>query len=423
MKVGFVGLGKLGLPVALAVESKGHKVYGFDIKEEIYDQIKNRKIDYKEKHANELLKKTKIQILKLSKLIKNSDIIFVPIQTPHDKKYEGISDIPKSRKDFDYRYLKNGIKMIANELEKIKKKKIVIIISTVLPGTIRKQILPVTNKYTQIGYNPFFIAMGTTIDDFLFSEIILFGSEDRFVSQKAKNFYRTLTDSPFFETTIENAELIKVVYNTFISTKIAYINSIAEMCHRLPNTNVDEVTRALSLSTKRIISSSYLKGGMGDGGGCHPRDNIAMSYLAKKHNISFNIFEAIMLQRQKYNYWLANLCIKESKGKPILILGKSFKPETNIITGSPSLYLYNTLKKLRKKNIYIWDPEVDKIDLEKFFKLNFLTKKKICYFIGTQHRAFLQTKFNKGSVILDPFRYIKRRDGVKIIEIGEGTKI
>ena len=113
MKVGFVGLGTLGLPVALAVESKGHKVYGFDIKEEIYDQIKNRKIDYKEKHANELLKKTKIQILELSKLIKNSDIIFVPIQTPHDKKYEGISDIPKTRKDFDYRYLKNGIKMIA----------------------------------------------------------------------------------------------------------------------------------------------------------------------------------------------------------------------------------------------------------------------------------------------------------------------
>ena len=81
MKVGFVGLGKLGLPVALAVESKGHKVYGFDIKKEIYEQIKNRKIGYKEKHANDLLKKTKIEIVELKKLIKLSDIIFVPIQT------------------------------------------------------------------------------------------------------------------------------------------------------------------------------------------------------------------------------------------------------------------------------------------------------------------------------------------------------
>ena len=98
MKIGFVGLGKLGLPVALAVESKGHEVFGFDIKQEIYEQIKNRKIDYKEKHANDLLKKTKIKILDLKKLIKVSDIIFVPIQTPHDKKYEGVNDIPKTRK-------------------------------------------------------------------------------------------------------------------------------------------------------------------------------------------------------------------------------------------------------------------------------------------------------------------------------------
>ena len=147
MKVGFVGLGKLGLPVALAVESKGHKVYGFDIKKEIYEQIKKRKIDYKEKHANDLLKKTNIEIVDIKKLIKLSDIIFVPIQTPHDKKYEGINDIPKTRKDFDYTYLRKGMKMISDELKKIKKKKIVIIISTVLPGTIRKKILPVTNKY------------------------------------------------------------------------------------------------------------------------------------------------------------------------------------------------------------------------------------------------------------------------------------
>ena len=422
MKVGFVGLGKLGLPVALAVESKGHKVYGFDIKKEIYEQIKKRKIDYKEKHANDLLKKTNIEIVDIKKLIKLSDIIFVPIQTPHDKKYEGINDIPKTRKDFDYTYLRKGMKMISDELKKIKKKKIVIIISTVLPGTIRKKILPVTNKYTQIGYNPFFIAMGTTIDDFLYPEIILFGSDDKSVTDKAKNFYRTLTNSPFFETTIENAELIKVVYNTFISTKIAFINSITELCHRLPNTSIDEVTRALSLSTKRIISNSYLRGGMGDGGGCHPRDNIAMSYLAKKHNVSFNIFEAIMLQRQKYNHWLAELCLKFSKNKPLLILGKSFKPETNILTGSPSIYLFNTLKK-RKREIFIWDPEVGDKDFDNFIKINSLKNKKICYFVGTQHKAFLNIRFNKGSYVLDPFRYIKKRDGVKIVEIGEGAKI
>ena len=147
-----------------------------------------------------------------------------------------------------------------------------------------------------------------------------------------------------------------------------------------------------------------------------------MSYLAKKHNISFNIFEAIMLQRQKYNHWLKDLCLNYSKKRSLVILGKSFKPETNIVTGSPSIYLFNSLKK-RKKDIFIWDPEVDSISLENFMKTNSLNKIKICYFIGTQHKTFLNINFNKGSYVLDPFRYIKKRDGVKIIEIGEGEKI
>ena len=161
---------------------------------------------------------------------------------------------------------------------------------------------------------------------------------------------------------------------------------------------------------------------MGDGGGCHPRDNIAMSYLAKKHNISFNIFEAIMLQRQKYNHWLANLCLIKSKNKRLVILGKSFKPETNIITGSPSVYLYNSLKN-KKKDILIWDPEIDNLEFDEFIEKNKLNKKKIVYFIGTQHKAFLNINFGKGSLVIDPFRYIKQRSGVKILEVGEGAKL
>ena len=256
MKIGFIGLGKLGLPVALGIESKGHDVYGYDLNKNIHNDIINKKIKYHEKHADELLKKTKIKILGLEEVIRKSQIIFVPIQTPHHKKYEGITDLPKERKDFDYKYLANGIKMISKVLDKLKINKTIIIISTVLPGTMKKKIFPQASKYAKIGYNPFFIAMGTTIDDFLYPEFILFGSNDRKVSVVAKNFYKSITNSFFFETTIENAELIKVVYNTFISTKIAYINSITELTHKLPNTNIDDVTTALNLSTKRIVSGA-----------------------------------------------------------------------------------------------------------------------------------------------------------------------
>jgi len=143
--------------------------------------------------------------------------------------------------------------------------------------------------------------MGTTINDFLNSEIILFGVDDEDAAKQAEEFYKTINKTPFYKTTIENAELIKVVYNTFISTKIAMMNTVMETCHHLPNTDVDVVTEALALCTDRIISKKYLYGGMGDGGGCHPRDNIALSYLARKFNLSYNWYDNIMKQREKSN--------------------------------------------------------------------------------------------------------------------------
>ena len=296
MNIGFLGLGKLGLPVALAIEEKGHKVIGTDINDRTLRNIRFKTLDYIEKGAQELLDKSQIKIKPVEEIVKESEIIFVPIQTPHSEKYECITRIPEERADFDYKYLKEGIMNLSEEIEKNHEDKIVVIISTVLPGTIRREIKPILGKHTKLCYNPFFIAMGTTIDDFLNSEIILFGVDDKEAANKAKEFYRTINNSPFHETTLENAELIKVVYNTFISTKIAMINTIMDTCHHMPNTNVDDVTKALSLCTDRIISSKYLLGGMGDGGGCHPRDNIALSYLARKLNLSFNWYYNIMKQ-------------------------------------------------------------------------------------------------------------------------------
>jgi UDPglucose 6-dehydrogenase len=413
MNIGFVGLGKLGLPVALAVESKGHKVFGYDISNKVKSIIEAKKIPYKEIWAQKYLEKSKIKFSSLSEVVKNSDIIFVPIQTPHDPLYEGVTRIPKKRIDFDYSFLIKGMKALSQEIEKQKEDKIVIIISTVLPGTIRKYIKPLLGSYTQICYNPFFIAMGTTMRDFLFPEFILFGVDNLKAAQKAEDFYKTINNAPFFKTTLENAELIKVTYNTFISTKISFINTIMELCYHLPNTNVDDVTKALSLGSRRIISSTYMSGGMSDGGGCHPRDNIALSWLAKKHNLSFDWFESIMEQREKQTEWLASLIIAEVKKdlKEIIILGRSFKPETNIETGSPAILLMNIIKE-KKLKIKSYDPFLDR----KKPKL-----KKGIYFIATKHEIFENYKFPNGSVVIDPFRYIINKDNIKYIPIGKNS--
>jgi UDPglucose 6-dehydrogenase len=180
MKIGFLGLGKLGLPVALAVESKGHQVMGTDINDSILRNIRFKTLNYREEGAEELLKKSKIQLKSIDKIVEECDIIFVPIQTPHDKKYEGTTRIPEERADFNYDYLVNGIKELNEEIEKQGKDKTVIIISTVLPGTITKLIKPIIGNHLKLCYNPFFIAMGTTINDFLNSEIILFGVDDEY---------------------------------------------------------------------------------------------------------------------------------------------------------------------------------------------------------------------------------------------------
>lgn len=418
MNIGFLGLGKLGLPVALAIESKGHKVYGYDISENTIQNIKKKKIDYKEIWVEDYLPKSNINIVSLKELVKNSEIIFVPIQTPHHEKYEGVTRIPEERADFDYSFLKEGIKNLSQEIEEQKKNTIVIIISTVLPGTIRAEIKPLLKQHTKLVYNPFFIAMGSTMRDFLEPEFILFGRDDSEALEVGKKFYRTITKAPIFDTTIENAELIKVAYNTFISTKISFVNNLMELCHHLPNTDIDEVTNALKMANKRLISSAYLSGGMGDGGGCHPRDNIAMSYLSKKYNLSHNWFENIMKQRENQTEWLAKLIIDNSKNLPINILGKTFKAETNLILGSPAILLKNILE---EKNLLvnIWDPYVDG-NYEKYAEKYQWNNKPQLFFIATRHDYFVNFNFYNNSVVIDPWRYISLKNNhFKIISIGK----
>jgi len=413
MNIGFIGLGKLGLPCALAVESRGHKVVGYDPSEQVKDIIDTKKIQYQEIWAQDHLDKSKIEIKSIEEVVKHSEIIFVPIQTPHGDKFEGSTRIPDDREDFDYTFLKRGLKDLSDEIEKQGEDKIVIIISTVLPGTIRRDIKPLLGKHTKICYNPFFIAMGTTMRDFLDPEIVLFGVDEKDTAEKAKKFYKTLHHSPFYETTIENAELIKVVYNTFIGTKLAFVNTIMEMCHNLPNTNIDDVMNALKMCDERIISDRYLSGGMGDGGGCHPRDNIALSWLSDELGLKFNWFDNIMKQREIQTEWFADLIeenIIDKETPRICILGKTFKPETNLITGSPATLLKNILEE-RGHNVVHYDPYVDNYKL-------YTGEEPCCYFIGTKHEKFTTWKFNDGSTILDPWRYIPEQDNCEVIHIG-----
>ncbi len=412
MNIGFIGLGKLGLPCALAIDDVDeHSVKGYDPDKRIKDYLDKGEIPYREEGTAELLKKHNISFTNLKEVIESSEIIFVPIQTPHDPLYDGVTRLPETRIDFDYSYLVEGLKQISKVLDDLQEERIVVVISTVLPGTIESQIKPILSKYARLCYNPFFIAMGTTINDFLNPEFVLMGIDDKDAAEKLKLFYKTLHNKEVFECTLDEAELIKVSYNTFITMKICLANTVAEMSHKLNNINSDNVMDALKLANQRLISDKYLNGGMGDGGGCHPRDNIALSWLSQKVDLSYDWYENLMISREKHTEWLAELTIQKSieKQMEIFILGKSFKKETNLTNGSPAYLLKNLIEEKNHKT-KIYDPFIDN-DVEEF-------NEPSVFFIATNHDVFKDITFPAGSVVIDPWRMIGEQETVELISIG-----
>ena len=411
MNVGFLGLGKLGLPVALAIDSKGHNVCGYDIDERIKTYLDEGAIPYREEGSQELLDNHNIQFTDVNNMVRNSEIIFVPIQTPHDEMYEGITRIPQTRKDFSYEWLKEGISVLADAINKQEEDKVVIIISTVLPGTIEREIKPLLNDKMKLCYNPFFIAMGTTIADFTNPEFVLFGVDDNEAAKKAEDFYKTIHNRPFFKTDISSAELIKVAYNTYIGMKVVFANTMMEICHHT-GANVDDVTEAMGLAHERLMSKRYLYGGMGDGGGCHPRDNIAMSWLSNELGLSHNFFDNLMIARENQTEWLADLMIEERNktNANLVILGKTFKQETNLVVGSPAILLKNILEE-KGYDVEMYDPYTD--DEEPNFSENTV------FLIGTKHPEFKDMKLPNNSTVIDPWRYRVEQQGIKLIRIGE----
>jgi len=328
-KVGFIGLGKLGMPCAEAIADKGFDVTGYDIVPKSSDKI--------------TIKQT------IKELVEDRDIVFVATPTPHEDGYDGrtpTSHLPVM--DFNYDAVK---KVLTKCNQYMNPEHTLVLISTVLPGTIRREFAPLVTN-TKLVYNPYLIAMGTVADDMRNPEMIMIGTKKglagtncRIRSEMLESFYNAVCDNnPRMEFgTWEEVESMKIFYNTFISNKIALVNMIQDVAHRLGNMNVDVVTQALAKSTKRIVSPAYMKAGMGDGGACHPRDNIALRWLAKELNLGYDLFESIMTARERQAGHMAKAILEH--GKNIYFTSDSYKPGTNLMDGSYSLLVQHYVVK------------------------------------------------------------------------------
>ena len=401
--VGFIGLGKLGLACAEVMASR-YNVTGYDI----YPRSSN-----------------KIKISdNLRGAVAGQDIVFVAVQTPHDPNYDGskpITHLPN--KDFDYSIVKDVLKEIDTWAGP---DQLIVLISTVLPGTVRRELRECITIPRFI-YNPYLIAMGSVEWDMVNPEMVIIGTEDGSETGDAKmltDFYRPLMqNNPRYAIgTWDEAESIKIFYNTFISTKIGLVNMIQDVAVKNGNINVDVVTNALAASTTRIMSSKYMTAGMGDAGPCHPRDNIALRWLAENLQLGYDIFDTVMSAREQQAKNLARYLkrLQKDVNLPIYILGKAYKPDVDFVDGSYSLLIGHYLETMQAKYYYIDpltgdDPPFTGVPAIAFLAHN----RRVTYgYTGDQPEQELYVELEPGSVIVDPWRQYTTQKDYKVIHYG-----
>jgi UDPglucose 6-dehydrogenase len=406
MKIGFIGLGKLGLPCAEEIAKKGHDVSGYDVRTVDPTQLVRICSSYKE-------------------AVKDRDIVFIAVPTPHDPLYDGRAPTAHLEpKDFSYDIVKQCI-IEANKY--MNKNQLLVLISTVLPGTTRKEFVKLITN-TRFIYNPYLIAMGSVGWDMINPEMVMIGTEDGSETGDARqliDFYKTVMENnPRYEVgTWDECECIKVFYNTFISAKIGLVNMIQDVAVKQGNIDVDVVTQALSKSTMRIMGPQYMKAGMGDGGACHPRDNIALRYLAQELNLGYDLFDSIMNAREIQAKNLAKELVKhaEKNRMSIFIHGKAYKPGVEYCDGSYSLLIGHYCEELGHKPTYI-DPLTGD-DIRGCYGVVLLAHNRtVTYeYRGFEEKQDMYCKIEKGSIIIDPWRTFKSSDH-QVIHYGNTRK-
>jgi len=343
-RVSVVGLGKLGAPLAAVLASRGFTVVGLDVSKTLVDALNAGKMPIVEPQLNELIAAHKQRLsatMDAGEAVRQSDASFVIVPTPSD-----------STGFFSNRFVLQAMDSLGKALRNKSGYHMVVITSTVMPGTTGGEIKAALEAASgrkvgpELGlcYNPEFIALGSVVRDMLYPDSILIGESDSKAGDMLQTIYLQMCERkpPVQRMNFINAELTKISVNTYVTTKISYANMLADICDRLPGADVDVVTKALGADTR--IGVKYLKGAMGYGGPCFPRDNVAFSALARKIGARADVAEAT----DKINNYqvdrLTGLVAKFAKaGTRIAILGLSYKPQTPVVEESHSVKLATRL--------------------------------------------------------------------------------
>ena len=434
--VGFIGVGKLGQACAEMV-AEVHDVVGYDV--------------------NPVEPENFAMVDSIADAVRGRDIVFIAVPTPHDPQYDGkapTSHLPN--KDFDY----SLVKQVLTEVNAVATKdQLVVLISTVLPGTTRREFIDLIPN-ARFVYNPYLIAMGTVKWDMVNPEMVMIGTEDGSETGDALelvDFYKTIMQNEprYIIGTWDETECIKVFYNTFISAKVSLVNMIQDVAEKQGNINAEVVCDALATSDRRIMGPGYMKPGMGDGGACHPRDNIALRWMAEELDLGYDLFDAVMLSREVQAENMAKRLIDlacethPAFGRitdlPVIIVGKAYKPLVEYEAGSASMLVGHYVEK-ENCDLHYYDEKTGDIPPQEVLDnpAVYLLAHNPSITYGDQldtvpgwygdHKvtdcddALVSTgngtelTFAPGSIVVDPWRKTPDIEGVNVIHYGNTRK-
>lgn len=382
-RLSVIGLGKLGACSAACFAYKGFETIGVDINKDFVDAINNGKAPVYEPRLQELISVSKGKLRATQdyeKAIRESDITFLIVPTP-------------SREDghFSDKYLKDALKHLSFAFKKSDKKyHIFVITSTVSPGTVEESLIPLiestsgkkVNKDFGVAYNPEFIALGSVITDFLNPDTVLIGESDKSVGDKLEEIYRVVCENkPYIShMSIISAEITKISLNSYITMKISFANTLANICETIPNADVDDITKALGADKR--VSPYYLKGGLSYGGPCFPRDNRAFAAFAQKYGIDAKLAKTTDDVNKFQVAHLTDLVLKhvsENNNNMVSVLGLAYKQNTSVIEESPATKLIEELLK-RDLEVMAYDPlAIDNARAHFGDKIPFASSVKDCF--------------------------------------------
>lgn len=347
MKISFVGLGKLGLPLATSFAANGVEVLAIDKNEELIQKLNNDEVPWVESQMPEMLKQARPNITYVNSYsdIASTDVTVILVNTPSIKKDGSFSNL----------YVEQTIESICKELVKAGKKgHHFILSSTVMPGSIEGTFIPLIESLTgwefnkhQFGFShvPDFVAIGQIYHDFANPDFLMIGSSTKAYASEAKELYLNIIvkGTPIKILSLAEAELAKVALNAYITTKISFANYLGILAKKLnPNINVDTVTETIALDKR--IGNKYFKAGNSYGGTCFPRDTWAFIRVSESVGLDAPQMKANEAINNAVDGELISSILKKEPFR-IGIVGCGFKPGTSVVTEGLATKIVKRLSK------------------------------------------------------------------------------